>query len=85
MAGLRMNKAMKQVVLSKGSERFIFRYEHGSEEELLDVFIAKVKDESVNFDWFDAAVLSFKLTQSLIGSADELLNTSDDFRVCAER
>ena len=63
----------RQLVLNKGAEKFIFRYENGREDELLDVLIEQAKDRRTDFDWFDAAVLSFKLTQSLIGQADELL------------
>lgn len=68
-----MKKQKKQLVLNKGSEKFIFRYDSGSEDQLLDVLIDQAKDGRTDFDWFDAAVLSFKLTQSLIGQADELL------------
>jgi len=60
--------------LNKGKEKFIFRYENGREDELLDTLIEQAKDKRTDFDWFDAAVLSFKLTQSLIGQADELLS-----------
>ncbi len=68
-----MKKANRQLVLNKGKERFIFRYECGCEDQLLDTLIEQAKDRRTDFDWFDAAVLSFKLTQSLIGQADELL------------
>ena len=51
----------------------MFRYQCGHEDQLLDALIEQVKDERTDFDWFDAAVLSFKLTQSLIGEADQLL------------
>jgi hypothetical protein len=63
----------KQLVLNKGAEKFIFRYEEGNEGQLLDAFVASATDSQTDFDWFDAAVLSFKLTQSLIGEADEIL------------
>ncbi len=63
----------KQLVLHKGAEKYIFRYEKGSEDKLLDALIAQAKDRRTSFDWFDAAVVSFKLTQSLIGQADEIL------------
>ena len=66
-----MNKVKRQLVLNKGAEKFIFRYENGSEDELLDALIDQAKDDRTNFDWFDAAVLSFKLTQLLVGQADE--------------
>ena len=68
-----MKKTKRQLVLKKGRERFIFRYDSGCEDTLLDTLIEQAKDERTDFDWFDAAVLSFKLTQSLIGQADELL------------
>jgi len=72
-----MTKMTRQLVLNKGKEKFIFRYDKGRESELLDAFIEHAKDKRLDFDWFDAAVLSFKLTQSLIGQADELLNEKD--------
>ena len=68
-----MNHIKKQLVLNKGSEKFIFRYDIGSEGQLLDAFVASAANPQTNFDWFDAAVLSFKLTQSLIGEADNIL------------
>ena len=68
-----MKEAKRQLVLNKENEKFIFRYDSGCEDELLDVLIEQAKDKRTDFDWFDAAVLSFKLTQSLIGQADELL------------
>lgn len=64
---------MRQLVLNKGKQKFIFRYQTGHENELLDVLIEQAKDRRTDFDWFDAAVLSFKLVQSLVGEADELL------------
>ena len=64
----------RELILNKGGERYIFRYEAGNEDELLDALIEAAKSQRTNFDWFDAAVLSFKLTPSLIMQADELLN-----------
>ncbi len=72
-----MTKMKRQLVLNKGTEKFIFRYDKGREDELLDALIEQAKDKRTDFDWFDAAVLSFKLTQSLIGQADELLGERD--------
>jgi hypothetical protein len=43
----------------------------------LEALIEQAKDKRTDFDWFDAAVLSFKLTQSLINEADELLRKPD--------
>ena len=78
-----MKKIMRQLVLNKGTEKFIFRYENGREEELLDALIEQAKDKRTDFDWFDAAVLSFKLTQTLIGQADELLSENTDVQIHA--
>jgi hypothetical protein len=74
-----VSKVTKQLILKKGNQKFIFRYTSGCEDKLLDVLIEQAKSGRTDFDWFDAAVLSFKLTQSLIGQADELI--SDKVRV----
>jgi hypothetical protein len=76
-----MKRMKRQLVLSKGAEKFIFRYDNGREDELLDALIDQAKDKRTDFDWFDAAVLSFKLAQSLIGQADELLGENADAQI----
>lgn len=68
-----MAHTKKQLVLNKGSEKFIFRYDNGNEGQLLDALVAAATNSQTSFDWFDAAVLSFKLTQSLIHEADDIL------------
>jgi len=73
-----MENIKRQLVLNKGAEKFIFRYENGCEDELLEALIGQAKDKRTSFDWFDAAVLSFKLTQSLICQADQLLGGQKD-------
>ena len=67
--------------MNKGAEKYIFRYENGMEDELLDVLIEQAKNKRTNFDWFDAAVLSFKLTQSLILQADEILSENTNTQI----
>lgn len=76
-----MRSMRRQLVLTKGAEKYIFRYESGKEDELLDALIDQAKDKRTSFDWFDAAVLSFKLTQSLIIQADELLSQNSDAQI----
>lgn len=68
-----MEQIKKQIVLNKGSERFIFRFPNGNEGQLLDALVSAATNPELDFDWFDAAVLSFKLTQSLISQTDDLL------------
>jgi hypothetical protein len=71
-----LKQDLRQLVLKKGSEKYIFRYQAGSEDKLLESLISQASDSRTSFDWFDAAVLSFKLVQSLISEADKLLNNS---------
>ena len=76
-----MVKSRQQLILNKGKEKYIFRYDSGHEDELLDVLIEHAKNQQTNFDWFDAAVLSFKLTRSLMCQAEDLLRGSTDSAV----
>ena len=76
-----MQRPKRQLVLNKGSEKFIFRYEPGREDELLDALIKQAKDRRTDFDWFDAAVLSFKVTETLIGRAEELLRNDTNLNM----
>jgi hypothetical protein len=59
-------KLKPQLVLRKNGHSFIFPYEIGKEEIVLDAAITLANDPNSDFDWFDAAVLSFKLTQHLL-------------------
>jgi len=74
-------KKNRQLILNKAGEKFIFRYEQGRENELLDALIEQAKDKRTSFDWFDAAVLSFKVTQTLLGQADEILRQDVKMKV----
>lgn len=78
-----MQKMKRQLVLNKGAEKFIFRYDSGYENELLDALIEQAKDNRNSFDWFDAAVISFKLTQLLVSQADDLLGENKDTHIQA--
>lgn len=66
-------KATRELVLKKGSEKYIFRYDAGAEDKLLDALVDQASDKRTDFDWFDAAVISFKLAGKLINEADELI------------
>ena len=56
---------LKTLSLVKGNERFCFRYEVGQEVKVLDALIDLVNRRDVEFDWFDAAVVSHQLGQHL--------------------
>ena len=76
-----MEKTRRQLVLNKGTEKFIFRYDRGCEDKLLETLIEEARNERTDFDWFDAAVLSFKLTGSLIEQADKLLYKDTELQI----
>ena len=56
-----MQDPQRELTLYKGLERFIFRYERGQEERLLDILIEYAGQSHTNLDWFDVSVLSLKL------------------------
>ncbi len=68
-----MGSSIKELTLVKEEERFVFRYESGAEEDLLDSFVDLANDQGNHFDWFDAAVLSFQLSKQLVEEADKYL------------
>ena len=64
---------MKELSLLKERENFLFRYESGHEEVLLDPFVEMANDRDNKFAWLDAPVLSFQLSKQLVEEADQLL------------
>jgi hypothetical protein len=62
-----MSVAQRCLSMVKGSERFVFRYPEGREAELLSSLVALANDPETDFDWFDAAVLSYQMGQQLSG------------------
>ena len=57
--------ATKTLSLMKGDQHYCFRYEPGDEHKVLEALIEMVNKRELNFDWFDAAVLSHQLGQHL--------------------
>ena len=49
------------ISLHKGNHRFLFRCCEGRESELLATFVDLAMSEETEFDWFDAAVLSYHM------------------------
>jgi len=56
---------MRTLSLVKGTQHYCFRYEVGSEVDVLESLIQLVREDRLEFDWFDAAVLSHQLGQHL--------------------
>jgi hypothetical protein len=65
-----MNPAQRCLSMVKGQHRYVFRYCEGRESELLGSFVALANDPDVEFDWFDAAVLSYQMGQQLSSELD---------------
>ncbi len=56
---------VRQVVLVKRGQRYVFRYTQGEERKLLDDLVTMARDPQCDLDWFDAAVLSHQMGQRL--------------------
>jgi hypothetical protein len=56
-----MHSSRRQLTLYKRSEKFVFGYEQGQEDQLRDVLIEYARESQTSFDWFDATVLSLRL------------------------
>ena len=52
---------IRQISMTKGNHRYVFKYKEGQEEELLELFGDKAADTEQDFDWYDAGYLSFRL------------------------
>ena len=58
-----------QFSLVKGADRYLVRCDVGKEEETIGRLIQWAENEELDFDWFDAAVLSRQITQRQFGRA----------------
>jgi hypothetical protein len=57
---------LRQISLVKGTERYVFRYEPGNEPQIIDTFVDLADDNESEFDWFDAAVLSYQMGKQMM-------------------
>lgn len=67
-----MKEMVRQLSLVKGKHRYLFRYRPGNEADVIGAFAALASDGSTDFDWFDAAVLSYQMGRRLELELDEL-------------
>ena len=72
MKGRDAMNVIRQLSLVKGEERFVFRYQTGQEAEVIDAFASLAGDTASEFDWFDAAVLSYQMGRRLETELDLL-------------
>lgn len=52
---------MRQLSLVKGEHRFIFIFEDGEEDAVVESFLDLAADKASLFDWHDAVVMSFQM------------------------
>ena len=52
-----------QFSLVKGADRYLVRCDAGKEEETIARLMQWAENKELDFDWFDAAVLSRQITQ----------------------
>lgn len=55
--------AMRTIHLTKDGHSFVFRYETGCEDDIVDSLMCLAETDSCPIDWLDAATLSFQVTQ----------------------
>jgi len=67
-----MNPARRSLSMVKGRHRFVFQYTEGHESELLAAFVSLANDPDSEFDWFDAAVLSYQMGHQLSRNFDSV-------------
>jgi len=67
---------LRQLSLVKGAHKYIFRYTCGSEAQVIDAFTGLVDDPGGDFDWFDAAVLSYQLGKQLHDDLEKVENSA---------
>ena len=67
-----MNETVRQLSLVKGNHRYLFRYRPGDEAQVIGAFASLAADAASEFDWFDAAVLSYQMGRRIELELDEL-------------
>ncbi len=49
----------------KGTHKYVFRYSPGHEAQIISEFVNLADDDQTQFDWFDAAVLSYQVGKQI--------------------
>ncbi len=63
---------VRQLSLVKGDHRYVFRYQAGREADIIAAFASMAEDAEHDFDWFDAAVLSYQMGRRLEVDLEEI-------------
>ena len=60
-----MDISLRQLSLVKGEHKYVFRYSPGHEARMIGSFVDLADDHEAEFDWFDAAVLSYQMGKQI--------------------
>ena len=63
---------VRQLSLVKGNHKYVFRYLAGREADIINAFSEMAADTEQDFDWFDAAVLSYQMGRRLEMDLEEV-------------
>lgn len=59
---------MRAITVSKGVHRYVFRYAEGCECDVMEAVAQLAADPDCQFDWLDAASVSFQITSEQAAS-----------------
>jgi len=65
-----MRRELNVLALIKGAERYVFIYDDGSRQPLIDTFRDQAANPELSLNWFDAAVLTEKARQQARAGAE---------------
>jgi len=65
--------------LAKGRHRYVFWYSEGQESRLLASLVQLAEAPEADFDWFDAAVLSYQMGKGIGNMADRRVAISPEW------
>ncbi len=65
-----MDTGRRCLSLGKGRHRYVFWYWEGQESRLLASLVHLAEQPEIDFDWFDAAVLSYQMGKRIGFAAD---------------
>lgn len=65
-----MRRELNVLALLKADHRYVFVYDDASRAELIEAFRCWATDPALNFNWFDAAVLTEKARQQMANPRD---------------
>lgn len=63
---------VRQLSLVKSGHRYVFRYRAGREADIIAAFASLAAEAESEFDWFDAAVLSYQMGRRLEMDLEEV-------------